>query len=210
MPAVAPDRAPLTRDRIIEAALAVVGEEGADRLTMRRLGQRLGVDPMAIYHHLPNKNAVLDGIVEHLWHGVAISAPTQGERWQDVLEQVFIAFRERLQEHPRAVAIIGTRPSVTPAMLALVDRTLQRLIAAGLAGKEAMQLVDCLSGYTIGKVLAEVSGLADGAADRVGAALATVTPQTHPGLVAAMADGYDLAPEEEFRRGLRALIAGWR
>lgn len=209
MAPAAPGRAPLTRDGVIEAALAIVGAEGAERLTMRRLGRQLGVDPMAVYHHLPNKTAVLDGIVEHLWHGVAMPAEVEGERWQDVVEALFTAFRKRLQEHPRAVAIISTRPSVTPAMLLLVDRTLRRLTTAGLGGKDAMQLVDCLSGYTIGKVLAEVSGLGEGAAERVGAALATVTPETHPGLVAAMSDGYDLAPDQEFQRGLRALIGGW-
>ncbi|GAB3995459.1 hypothetical protein GCM10029992_12750 [Glycomyces albus] len=62
-------RPPLTRKRIIEAAVAIVDESGVERLTMRTLGERLGVDPMAVYHHLPNKAAVLDGVVEHMWAG---------------------------------------------------------------------------------------------------------------------------------------------
>lgn len=202
-------RVPLTREHIVEAALAIVDADGAESLTMRKLGQRLGVDPMAVYHHLPNKAAVLDGIIEHLWDGVRLGPATPGESWQAVLFEVFTAFRVRLLQHPRAVAIIGTRPSVTPAMFRLVEAILQRLEVAGLTGSEAMQLIDCLSGFTIGKVLAETSDVSGGHAEHVGAALASLTPQTHPALLRALAGGYGFAPEEGFERGLRALIDGW-
>ena len=202
-------RVPLTREHIVEAALAIVDTDGAESLTMRKLGQRLGVDPMAVYHHLPNKAAVLDGIVDHLWDGVRLGSATPGETWQAVLVEVFTAFRIRLLQHPRAVAIIGTRPSVTPAMFRLVEAILQRLEAAGLSGSDAMQLIDCLSGFTIGKVLAETSDVTGGHAEHVSAALASLTPQTHPTLLRALAGGYGFAPEEEFHKGLRALIEGW-
>jgi len=202
-------RVPLTRAHIVVEALAIIDTDGPEGLTMRRLGQGLGVDPMAVYYHLPNRAAVLDGIVQHLWDGVTLPPVRPGEGWHEVLEGVFVAFRLRLLEHPRAVAVIGTRPSVSPAMLRLVEAILQRLEVAGLSGTEAMQLVDCLSGYTIGKVLAETSDLAGGHAEHVGAALASLTPQTHPALLAALSGGYSFAPEEQFQRGLRALINGW-
>ncbi|RRS01730.1 TetR/AcrR family transcriptional regulator C-terminal domain-containing protein [Glycomyces terrestris] len=204
------DRPPLTRERIIEAAFAIVDEAGVDRLTMRMLGERLGVDPMAVYHHLPNKAAVLDGIVEHLWGGVELPAPSDGESWQFVIGEVFRAFRRRLLAHPRAAPVVGTRPAVSPAMLALVEGILARLHRAGFAGRDAMVLIDCLAGYTIGKVLAETSAaLGDEATGPVAAALATVTPQTHPFLVREIAGGYALAPDDQFERGLAALIGGW-
>ncbi len=202
-------RPPLTREHIVEGALAIIDTDGPEGLTMRRLGQWLSVDPMAVYHHLPNKAAVLDGIVEYLWDGVKFPPRQPREGWQEVLAGVFAAFRLRLLEHPRAVAVIGSRPSVSPAMLRVVEAILRRLEDAGLGGTEAMQLVDCLSGYTIGKVLAETSDLAGGHAEHVGAAVAALTPQTHPTLVAALAGGYTFAPEVGFNRGLRALINGW-
>lgn len=207
MPA-AHDRPPLTRDEIVAAALAGIDADGVDQFSMRRLGQRLGVDPMAVYHHVPNKAALFDAIVEHLWSGVEPPAPTPGETWRDVLSAVFTAFRRRLLQHPRAVVLVGTRPSITPTMLRLIDDMLGRLAAAGLAGRDAMQLIDCLSGYAVGKVLAEVGETLGGPGAAVGPALAAVTPQTHPHLAATMPD-YDLAPDEEFDRGLRALLAGW-
>lgn len=164
---------------------------------------------MAVYHHIPNKAALFDAIVEHIWAGVELPARTSGERWQDVLHEAFSALRGRLHQHPRAVVLVGTRPSVTPASLRLIDATLGRLSAAGLPGRDAMQLIDCLSGYTIGKVLAETGEALGGQSDVVGRALAGITPQTHPHFAAVMPE-YGFAPDEEFDAGLRALIAGWQ
>ena len=206
---MSPARPLLSREQIVAAAIDLLDRDGPDAFSMRRLGAALKVDPMAVYHHLPNKAAVLDGIVQHLWDGVRLAPAEPGERWQDVLAGVFTAFRTRLLQHPRAVSIIGTRPSVSPAMLRLVEAILQRIETAGLDGRDAMQLIDCLSGFTIGKVLAETSDLAGGHSEHVRAALTSVTPQTHPTLLKALAAGYAFAPEEEFNRGLRALIDGW-
>ena len=71
-----------------------------------------------------------------------------------------------------------------------------------------MELIDCLSGFTIGKVLAETSGL-DEPPESVRAAVSAVSPETHPSLARAMADGYQFAPDEEFKRGIRAMVSGW-
>ncbi|MGC3954354.1 MAG: TetR/AcrR family transcriptional regulator C-terminal domain-containing protein [Propionicimonas sp.] len=210
MSAAGSARHPVTRERIIEVALAIVDEDGAEGLTMRRLGQRLGVDPMTVYHHLPNKAAVLDGIVEHLWDGVELPPPAPGEGWQEVMVGVFTAFRARLLQHPRAAAIIGTRPSTTPALFRLIEVCLRRLEDAGLSGSDAMQLIDCLSAFTIGKVLAETSEVAGGHSESISVALGSLTPDSHPTLLGALAAGYRFAPEEEFGRGLRALVGGWR
>lgn len=204
-----PTREPLTRARVIEAALTLIDENGVDGLTMRRLGQRLRVDPMAVYYHLPNKTAVLDGIVELLWQSVELPPVTPGETWRSVLYDVFDGFRSRLLEHPRAVVVIGTRPATTPALLSLIDRLLGRLDDVGLDAGQAMALIDCLSGYTVGKVLAEIAEPVGGPSDTVARALAEVTPASHPRLVSAMASGIGFAPDREFELGLRALLAGW-
>lgn len=202
-------RAPLSRDRIVATALALIDADGPEKLSMRRLGQALGVDPMAIYYHVPHKAALHDAIIEHLWESVTVPAPAPGETWQSLLLAVFGDVAARLRDHPRAVVILGTRPSVTPPLLRLIDSILGRLAALGLAGQDAMQLIDCLCGYTIGKVLAEVGDAPGGPAPAVPAALTTVTPQTHPHLVAALQAGYEWAPDVEFDRGLRALVHGW-
>lgn len=203
------NRGTLSREQITAAALDLVDEFGAEQLSMRRLGQRLGVDPMAIYHHLPNKSAVLDGVVELLWSGVNPPPAKPGERWQDVLIAAFTVFRERLLEHPRAIAIVSTRSAATPAMLALVDATIGRVEAAGLPGEEAMPLIDNLTAFTLGKLLAEVSVLDEDRVARMRETLLKITPDSHPHLVGTMARGYEPAPQEQFERGLRALVSGW-
>lgn len=202
-------RAPLSRDRIVAAALAEVDEVGAEGLTMRRLGQRLGVDPMAVYHHVPGKAALLDGIVERLWRGVDLGVEHDGEQWQQLLVDAFTSFRTSVQSHPRAATVVGTRPAVSPGMLALVDALLGRLESAGLPATEAMPLIDSLTAYTVGKVLQESMLLDEGTARVVGSALQSVTPESHPHLVSAMSTGYDRGPDDDFARGIRAIVDGW-
>ena len=202
-------RPPLSRNRILIEALALLDESGVEQLSMRRLGQRLGVDPMAIYHHIPSKTALLDSLVEEIWLGVQLPEVRAGESWQEVLCDVFRAFRERLYQHPRAVVLVGTRPSVTPAMLRLVDQILGRLDQTEITGKDAMELIDCLSGYTVGKVLAEIGGAEQSTSANVASVLAAVDAATHPYLARTLLE-YGPAAEEEFERGLVALVTGWR
>lgn len=210
MPTPSAHRPGLSRERIIAAALELVDEAGAEQLSMRQLGRRLGVDPMAIYHHLPNKAAVLDGIVEALWGGLELPAAEPGESWRAVLSQIFTALRERLLSHPRAVVVVGSRPLVTPASLRLVDEALARLAAAGLPGAGAMPLLDCLSAFTVGKTLAEVAAPLGRPGSSAASAVTTISPQSHPHIAATLAGGYAYAPTEQFRSGLAALIDGWQ
>lgn len=201
-------RIPLDRERIAEAALSLIDHTGIEKFTMRALGQQLGVDPMAIYHYLPNKEAVFDAIVEVLWRGVAdADRADDGHDWQSCLFKRFCAVRSHLLTHPRAVLLLGTRPATTPALLTLIDQTLAHMNAADLPAHEAMPLMDCLAAYTVGKVLGEVSQLQQ--QDKVAAAVQSITPDTHPHLMQALSDGYGFAPDAQFERGLRALIGGW-
>lgn len=204
------EREPLSRERIVAAAMELIDSDGVDQLSMRRLGRHLGVDPMAVYYHVPSKAAVLDDVVELIWGSVRIPPPAPGETWRDLLVDIFTDVRARLLGHPRAAVVLGTRPATTPSMLALIDTILGRLALAGLEGVDAMELIDCLSGFTVGKVLAETGEALGGATSAVADALAGLSPATHPNLVAVLAGGYVFAPDEEFRRGLRALVDGWR
>ena len=105
-----PTRPALSREFILRTALRIVDDEGPDKLTMRHLGAVLGVDPMAVYHYLPNKAALFDGIVETIWSFIGpASIPTEGG-WRQRLAGAMHSFRDVLRQHPRAVAILGTRP----------------------------------------------------------------------------------------------------
>lgn len=203
-----PARPVLDRGQIVDAAVALLDREGLDAFSMRKLGAELGVDPMSVYYHVPNKGALFDAIVDWVWIRTDPLPPRPGASWREIAASVFVALRTQLVAHPRLVPILGTRPVVTPHMLALTNRALGWLDAAGLPPASAMELLDCLMGYTVGKVLAEVREPGEGDTDP-GAVFAQLSVEEHPWLIGAMMGGYGWQPEEEFTRGLTALLDGW-
>src|SRR3954464_14791183 len=103
-------RPPLTRDRIIETALHIVDGQGLSRLTMRRLGDALEVEAMAIYHHLPRgKEELLDGLVAHVAVLPANTAPSAPGSWRERLRDWAEAYRPRLLEHAGVLPLVVTR-----------------------------------------------------------------------------------------------------
>jgi TetR/AcrR family transcriptional regulator, tetracycline repressor protein len=197
----------LTRDRIIAAAVDILDQDGTDALTMRRLGARLGVDPMAVYHHVPNKAAVFDGVVEWLWSQADLGEPTG--TWKEQSASFMRGFRRTLLTHPHAVPIVGTRPVVTPVMLDLLERVLGLLTEVGLPPASAVDLMNSLAAFTIGHALAEVGepvGGSSASAEQVYRGLSTTT---HPHLAALFTSGYEYRPDEQFDRGLLAILDGW-
>lgn len=199
----------LSRSQIVAAAIGLIDREGLDAFSMRRLGADLGVDPMAVYHHVPNKAALFDAIVDEVWARTSPEPPGPGEGWREIAASSFVALRRVLLAHPRLVAIMGSRPIVTPHMLALTERSLGWLADAGLAPASAMQLLDCLMAFTIGKVQGEVRDPVGGVGVPPEQVWGALGPDTHPRLAEALASGYDWQPEEQFIRGLQALLAGW-
>jgi TetR/AcrR family transcriptional regulator, tetracycline repressor protein len=204
-----PTRPALTREYILRTALALIDRDGVAAFSMRRLGAELGVDPMAIYHYLPNKAVLFDGIVERIWAEVPLDTAPPGRPWTEQAATAMRQFRAALRAHPRAVPIVGTHPAVTPTMLDLLDHALGQLTGAGLAAADAIDLLNCLAAYTIGHVLAELGEPVGGQDTPPETVYAALTLQTHPHLVAAFAGGYGYQPDQQFERGLTALIAGW-
>lgn len=146
-------RKPLTPTRIIEAALAEAAG-GAD-FTMRALGARLGVDPMAVYRHFADKDALLDAMVDVALAdftppGPEVTDPTAA------LRQMGHDFRAALRRHPGvAERVTMNRPALGPHTLALAEATLARLFALGLDAAEATAGFETLIHFITGFVLSE-------------------------------------------------------
>ncbi len=156
----------LTRDVVVAAALEIVDRDGLDALTMRALGRELGVDPMAVYHHLPNKAAILDGVVEAVLREVPLDAPP-GRLWTERLAVVARGYRDALRAHPNALPVVATRPDVTPAALRILDTALGILLEAGLDPADALRAVHAASCFVVGHALDESGlGVARGDIDR--------------------------------------------
>src|SRR5680860_1393223 len=104
---VVPRREPLTRERVLQAAVELVDERGLGSLTMRRLGSRLGVEAMALYRHVANKDEILDGIVELVVGEIEI--PASGSEWRVAMTLRAHSARDVLRRHPWAIGLMESR-----------------------------------------------------------------------------------------------------
>ena len=143
---------PLTVDRIFETALAIVDQDSLDALSMRRLAKALDVDPMAIYHHVPNKEALLHGLVGRVFER-GLPSELKGATWQARLRAWAEAYRALALGHPNLVLRIVGDPA-TAAIAA--HRARQSLSASG-----DDRALGVLADYVNGFVLGEASGAMD-------------------------------------------------
>jgi TetR/AcrR family tetracycline transcriptional repressor len=152
-----PRRRRLTRAEIERAALAIVDAEGLPALTMRRLGAELGVEGMAIYHHVPSKSVLLDRVVTRVVDEVRFE-PGPGGPWRSMLAGFGGAYRSALLAHPRAMSLVATRPVDPETGLRLVTPVLERLRDAGFDDDRALLAIQSVGAFTIGHVLAQTGG----------------------------------------------------
>ena len=112
-------RLPLSRERVLRAAVALADREGIDAVSMRRIGQELGVEAMSLYNHVANKDEILDGMVDVIVS--EIEPPAPGVGWRDALRQRVLSARRALLRHPWASAVVASRKTVTPTMMQYMD-----------------------------------------------------------------------------------------
>src|SRR6185369_2870503 len=124
-----PLRAPLTKERVLEAAVDLADHAGINALSMRKLGQGLGVEGMALYRHVRDKEAILDGIVDAIMS--EIDLPDRTGDWKTAMRRLSLAAREVMLRHPWAPAVIVARPEVGPATLRHIDAVLGILQSGG-------------------------------------------------------------------------------
>jgi AcrR family transcriptional regulator len=123
-------RTPLTKERMLRAAVRLADEGGIESLSMRKLGQELGVEAMSLYNHVANKDEVLDGIVEMVVN--EIDSPPEDADWKTTLRQSAISTHEALMRHPWA-ARLWWRESESPGQLRKAELTLRTLREAGFS-----------------------------------------------------------------------------
>jgi AcrR family transcriptional regulator len=155
-PARAPTRRrPLSRDRVLEAAIRLADQGGLDSVSMRRLGQVLRVDAMALYRHVANKDDVLDGIADLIMGDVEV--PAVDVDWKIAIRRSAVSAHEVLLRHPWAGALIESRRQAGPARLRYLDGLLGTLAGAGFTVPDALQAIMILDSYTYGFVLQELA-----------------------------------------------------
>jgi len=198
-------RRPLDRRTILEAAVRFVDGEGLDSLSMRKLGTELGVEAMSLYNHVPNKGALLDGMVEVLLGDLDI--PSESEGWEDRIRENYRAFRRLAHEHPNVFPLLVVRPPDTMDGVWLVEEFLKTLREAGFDPETSLYAFRALSSYASGYAIAEIRGFAmEPAGSRLGAS--TLPREDFPSIHELDGRLETVDHDAEFEFGLGLIIAG--
>jgi AcrR family transcriptional regulator len=147
-------RAPLTRERVLRAALALADEGGHEALSMRNLGKKLGVEAMSLYNHVANKEDIVDGLVDIVFSEIDIPAPGDVD-WKAAMRRRAISVREALNRHRWAVGLMEGRMSPGPATLRNHDAVMGCLREAGLSFRDAVHASSVMDAYIYGFAVQE-------------------------------------------------------
>ena len=127
----APRRVPLSRDRVLRAAVVLADQIGIESLSMRRLAEVLGVVPMALYKHVANKEELLDGMIDVVVG--EIDPPVHGADWKSAVRQRILSARQALLRHPWAPQVIESKKNPTSVVLAYMDSMIGLFRAGGFS-----------------------------------------------------------------------------
>ncbi|MDI6900907.1 MAG: TetR family transcriptional regulator [Anaerosomatales bacterium] len=134
---------PVTKEELYERALAIADAEGLEALTMRRLAREVGVEAASLYHHLPNKDALLDGVVIRMRQEIVLPEPLP-EDWRELMLEIFAAYRRTLAAHPNLMPLAGRRVETDP------DSGLVFLTQLGFSDDDAVELWQSMIAFIVG------------------------------------------------------------
>jgi AcrR family transcriptional regulator len=172
---------------------------------MRKLGSELGVEAMSLYNHVPNKDALLDGMVEVLLGELEV--PPEDEGWERRVREAYRAFRRLAHEHPNVFPLLVVRPPDTMDGIWLVEEFLKTLREAGFDPQTALYAFRALSSYASGYAMAEIRGFAmEPAGARLGAV--TLSVDDFPHIHELDAPLREVDHDAEFEFGLDLILTG--
>jgi AcrR family transcriptional regulator len=207
-----PKRTPLTRARVLRAAIALADERGAEELTMRKLAKELGVEAMSLYNHVANKTDLLDGMVDVVFG--EIEAPAPGGDWKAELRKRATSTRAALNRHRWAIGEMEGRTTHGPNNLRLHDAVLGCLRAAGFSIEMTVHAMSVQDAYIYGFALQQSDMSSETPQDFAAAARRQMREyadalREYPHLVEVVGGhvartGYDY--DAEFRFGLDVIL----
>jgi len=205
-------RVPLSRDRVLRAALALLDRGGMESLTMRRLGQELGVEAMALYRHVANKDDIVDGMVDLVFSEIEL--PPVEANWKTAMRKRAISVREALSRHRWAIGLMESRSNPGPANLRHHDAVIGNLRAAGFDMPMAAHAYSLLDSYVYGFAQTQMNLPFESSQEMADVAQGILQPfpiNAYPNLAAfitehAMRPGYDYG--DEFEWGLDVILGG--
>ncbi|SDX23487.1 transcriptional regulator, TetR family [Arthrobacter sp. cf158] len=212
MPAAASQRLPLSRERVLQCAVALADESGIAALTIRTLAQSMGTKPMSLYYYVANKDEILDGIVDMVFSEIELPLP-DGD-WREEMQRRAHAVRSALKRHPWAVGLLESRSAPGPATLRHHEATLATLRAAGFSVQLTAHAYALLDSYIYGFALQEAALPFEGrdtAAEITNPIMERFSTGEYPHMVEIAVEhvlkpGYDFG--DEFAFGLNLILDG--
>ncbi|MGH2703444.1 MAG: TetR/AcrR family transcriptional regulator C-terminal domain-containing protein, partial [Actinomycetota bacterium] len=145
-------RSALSRDRIVERAIAIADAEGIEAVSMRRIASDLGATPMALYNHVANKDELMNGIAGQLLKEIDVSQLDPAD-WAKSIKTGYTEFRRVLLCHPNLLPVLQRKTEMSPDALRPIELAMSILQSAGFSPGEALQAHWTLSGFAMGHVL---------------------------------------------------------
>jgi TetR/AcrR family tetracycline transcriptional repressor len=209
-------RQPLTRTQVVQAALDLMDETGLDGVTMRRLGERLGVKSASLYWHVRNKDELLNLVADAICSEIQTPPPTAD--WREHAEAIAWEYRRVLHAHTDAAELLATTLPIGPHRLRLAEMGLAALLEAGFDPVVTAMAGLLFSDYVTNFVLEETRAQAIAAAFQTDANpnggnairewFSALPTDQYPSLVALAPHLTDLDPDTRFEFGLHTLLAG--
>jgi TetR/AcrR family tetracycline transcriptional repressor len=216
-----PARERLTRDRVVEAAMRIMDDEGLDAVTMRRVARDVGVEAMSLYHYVRDKEDLLDGMCAMVMRDFRY--PDEHRPWIEVARDGAREWRRVLRDHPNVIALWADRqrPMTELESLMPMEFALRVIGRAGIDEREGVLIFNVLGGYIMGVVMMEVGAMFSAGTTRTNAnadamhaklpdeAFAQFLPADRvPCIIAALPHLAECDPDEQFEFGLDLLLAG--
>ncbi len=205
-------KTPLNRDRVLQAALALADQQGIDALTMRKLGEAVGVEAMSLYNHVANKSDLLDGLIDLVFG--EIDFPIDDPHWTSAMRRRAVSAREVLARHRWAIGLMQSRTTPGPATLRHHDTVLGILRRGGFTVQQTAHAFSVMDSYLYGFALQEATlpfDTGESAAELAQQILAQAAANEHPHLTELTVEhilkpGYDYG--HEFEIGLDLILDG--
>ncbi|MFB6718854.1 TetR/AcrR family transcriptional regulator C-terminal domain-containing protein [Kribbella sp. NPDC056345] len=203
-----PRGAPLNRERVLRAAIALADRDGLEALSMRKLGNELGIEAMSLYNHVKNKSDLLDAIVDLVLTDIEV--PPAGTPWKEAMRRRSISAHDVLVAHPWAALQIMSRFTIGPGMTKYLDSTLGRLLEGGFTVEGALDAWHTLDSHLYGFTLQEVNlPFAVEAAPDVSAQVVTgLDPEQFPHVTRVITHVMQSGRVEDFEFGLDLVLDG--
>jgi AcrR family transcriptional regulator len=207
----APVRAPLSRERVLHAAVTFADEQGLAALSMRKLGEALGVEAMSLYNHVANKHDLLDGMIDTVFGEIEL--PGRGVDWRGAMRTRGVSMRAALRRHRWAIGLMESRTTPGPSTLRHHDAVIGSLRAGGFSVAMTAHAFSALDSYIYGFALQEATlpfETADETVELAHALMDGFAPDEYPHLTELTVEhvlqpGYDYG--DEFAFGLDLILA---